>query len=241
MLFCRSEKGSIQVFDLGADGQQLNKVTTVTLQSMVKDASRIAQVWPLNHFFLFAFCKKYWNGYCFLPFLPATNSLALKSFLSWHWAHQGPSTLTPQPEPCPWTSVKFGGPRTQSRTIYLTQTSFIRKTTMYFKMILECNKPREKTWVSDKSWDLSEYRQVQLRSHRGCVRLERLRVSSSRPGGRHGWRCPALLHHRGRHGVQPRGSCWEAAGPHPRPRQAATWLRTHIFSHRRKAQQGTLF
>ena len=59
MLFCRSEKGSIQVFDLGADGQQLNKVTTVTLQSMVKDASRIAQVWPLNHFFSVRFfCKK---------------------------------------------------------------------------------------------------------------------------------------------------------------------------------------
>ena len=57
MLFCRSEKGSIQVFDLGADGQQLNKVTTVTLQSMVKDASRIAQVWPLFFCYLL-FVKK---------------------------------------------------------------------------------------------------------------------------------------------------------------------------------------
>ena len=42
-LYSRSEKGSIQVFDLGADGQGLTKVATISQQSITKEASRIAQ------------------------------------------------------------------------------------------------------------------------------------------------------------------------------------------------------
>jgi len=43
ILYTRSEKGSIQVFDLGLDGMQLNKVAAIAQQNLVKEASRIAQ------------------------------------------------------------------------------------------------------------------------------------------------------------------------------------------------------
>ena len=42
VLYTRSEKGVIQVFDLGQDGMQLNKVAAVTQASIVQEASRVA-------------------------------------------------------------------------------------------------------------------------------------------------------------------------------------------------------
>ena len=42
ILYSRSEKGTIQVFDLGLDGQQLVNVASVTQQSIVKDAAKVA-------------------------------------------------------------------------------------------------------------------------------------------------------------------------------------------------------
>ena len=42
ILYCRSEKGTIQVFDLGNDGWQLSKITSLTQQSIVKEAARVA-------------------------------------------------------------------------------------------------------------------------------------------------------------------------------------------------------
>ena len=42
ILYCRSEKGTIQVFDLGNDGWQLTKVSTLTQQTIVKEAARVA-------------------------------------------------------------------------------------------------------------------------------------------------------------------------------------------------------
>ena len=43
ILYSRSERGSIQVFDLGADGMQLNKVASISQQTLVRDATKIAQ------------------------------------------------------------------------------------------------------------------------------------------------------------------------------------------------------
>ena len=42
ILYSRSEKGSIQVFDLGTDGMQLNRVAVLTQQSIVKEACKVA-------------------------------------------------------------------------------------------------------------------------------------------------------------------------------------------------------
>ena len=42
ILYSRSEKGTIQVFDLGNDGWQLNKVTSLSQQAIVRDATRVA-------------------------------------------------------------------------------------------------------------------------------------------------------------------------------------------------------
>ena len=42
-LYTRSEKGAIQVFDLGTDGQGLTKVAAANHQSITKEATRIAQ------------------------------------------------------------------------------------------------------------------------------------------------------------------------------------------------------
>ena len=51
VLFTRSEKGSIQVFDLGSDGQQLNKVAAITQQSIVKEAAKVALNVDKSNFF----------------------------------------------------------------------------------------------------------------------------------------------------------------------------------------------
>ena len=42
LLYSRSEKGTIQVFDMGYDGLQLNKVTSLTQQAIVREAARVA-------------------------------------------------------------------------------------------------------------------------------------------------------------------------------------------------------
>jgi nuclear pore complex protein Nup155 len=42
ILYSRSEKGTIQVFDLGQNGTQLVKVTAISQQSIVKEASKWA-------------------------------------------------------------------------------------------------------------------------------------------------------------------------------------------------------
>ena len=43
ILYTRSEKGCIQVFDLGTDGMQLTKVAALTLPNLVKEAMKVAQ------------------------------------------------------------------------------------------------------------------------------------------------------------------------------------------------------
>jgi len=42
ILYSRSEKGTIQVFDLGQNGTQLVKVAAISQQSIVKEASKWA-------------------------------------------------------------------------------------------------------------------------------------------------------------------------------------------------------
>ena len=42
ILYCRSEKGTIQVFDLGNDGWQLNKIMSLSQQAIVKEATKVA-------------------------------------------------------------------------------------------------------------------------------------------------------------------------------------------------------
>lgn len=42
VLYSRSEKGTIQVFDLGTDGMQLTRVASLTQQNLVKEACRVA-------------------------------------------------------------------------------------------------------------------------------------------------------------------------------------------------------
>ena len=42
ILYARSEKGTIQVFDLGQNGQGLVKVASILQQAIVKEAARVA-------------------------------------------------------------------------------------------------------------------------------------------------------------------------------------------------------
>ena len=42
ILYARSEKGTIQVFDLGQNGQGLVKVASISQQAIVKEAARVA-------------------------------------------------------------------------------------------------------------------------------------------------------------------------------------------------------
>ena len=42
ILYSRSERGTIQMYALGIDGLQLNKVTSLTQQAIVKEATRVA-------------------------------------------------------------------------------------------------------------------------------------------------------------------------------------------------------
>ena len=51
VLYTRSEKGTIQVFDMGSDGQQLNKVIVLTQQCIVKEAAKVALNVDKNNFF----------------------------------------------------------------------------------------------------------------------------------------------------------------------------------------------
>ena len=50
-MYTRSEKGAIQVFDLGSDGQQLTKVTAVSQQTIVKEAAKVALNVDKSNFF----------------------------------------------------------------------------------------------------------------------------------------------------------------------------------------------
>jgi len=40
--FLRSEKGTIQVFDLGSNGSQTTRVAALTQQSIAKEAAKVA-------------------------------------------------------------------------------------------------------------------------------------------------------------------------------------------------------
>jgi nuclear pore complex protein Nup155 len=51
ILYSRSEKGTIQVFDLGSDGQQLTKVIAISQQTIVKEAARVALNVDKGNFF----------------------------------------------------------------------------------------------------------------------------------------------------------------------------------------------
>ena len=51
ILYARSEKGSIQVFDMGTDGSQLIKVVALNQQSIVKEAAKVALNVDKNNFF----------------------------------------------------------------------------------------------------------------------------------------------------------------------------------------------
>ena len=51
ILYARSEKGSIQVFDMGTDGLQLNRIIALTQQSIVKEAAKVALNVDKNNFF----------------------------------------------------------------------------------------------------------------------------------------------------------------------------------------------
>lgn len=51
ILFSRSEKGTIQVFDLGQNGSQLVKVAALTQQAIVKEAARVALSIDKSNFF----------------------------------------------------------------------------------------------------------------------------------------------------------------------------------------------
>jgi nuclear pore complex protein Nup155 len=42
ILYTRSEKGTIQVFDLGQNGSQLVKVAALSQQSIVREAAKVA-------------------------------------------------------------------------------------------------------------------------------------------------------------------------------------------------------
>ena len=42
IIYARSEKGTIQVFDLGQNGQGLVKVASISQQAIVKEAARVA-------------------------------------------------------------------------------------------------------------------------------------------------------------------------------------------------------
>lgn len=41
LLYTRSEKGTIQMYDLGSDGQQMTRVASLTQQTIVQEVSRI--------------------------------------------------------------------------------------------------------------------------------------------------------------------------------------------------------
>lgn len=43
ILYCRTEKGTLQVYDLGEDGRGLGKVASIPLQTIVHNASHIAR------------------------------------------------------------------------------------------------------------------------------------------------------------------------------------------------------
>ena len=43
ILFTRSEKGTINVYDLGTNGQAMNRVTTITTSAIVQSAANIAR------------------------------------------------------------------------------------------------------------------------------------------------------------------------------------------------------
>ena len=51
ILYTRSEKGSIQVFDMGTDGQGLNKIISLNQSGIVSDASRVALNVDKSNFF----------------------------------------------------------------------------------------------------------------------------------------------------------------------------------------------
>ena len=51
ILYARSEKGTIQVFDMGTDGLQLNKIIALNQQSIVKEAAKVALNVDKNNFF----------------------------------------------------------------------------------------------------------------------------------------------------------------------------------------------
>jgi nuclear pore complex protein Nup155 len=51
ILYARSEKGSIQVFDMGTDGLQLIRVIALNQQSIVKEAAKVALNVDKNNFF----------------------------------------------------------------------------------------------------------------------------------------------------------------------------------------------
>jgi len=43
ILYCRSEKGTLQAYDLGTDGKGLSKVASIPLQNIVHNASHVAR------------------------------------------------------------------------------------------------------------------------------------------------------------------------------------------------------
>ncbi|XP_052776486.1 nuclear pore complex protein Nup155-like isoform X2 [Mya arenaria] len=50
ILYCRTEKGTIQVYDLGVDGRGLSKVASIPLQNIVHNASHVARTIDRSNF-----------------------------------------------------------------------------------------------------------------------------------------------------------------------------------------------
>ena len=65
ILYARSEKGTIQVFDMGTDGLQLNKIIALNQQSIGKEAAKVALNVDKNNFFpiITIFCSRVGNSF----------------------------------------------------------------------------------------------------------------------------------------------------------------------------------